>query len=71
MDERIKFEVEESGFFENNFLAKEGFIKAVAPIHYGFMGGGGDQEAFTNSTGPEIARKLKEENVDAVILTAG
>lgn len=26
MDERIKFEVEESGFFENNFLAKEGFI---------------------------------------------
>ncbi len=35
------------------------------------MGGGGDQEAFTNSTGPEIAKKLKEENVDAVILTAG
>ncbi|MFV0361715.1 MAG: YjjI family glycine radical enzyme [Suipraeoptans sp.] len=27
MDERIKFEVETSGFFENNFLAKEGFIK--------------------------------------------
>lgn len=27
MDERIRFEVEESGFFENNFLAKEGFIK--------------------------------------------
>ena len=52
-------------------LAKEGFIKAVAPIHYGFMGGGGDQEAFTISTGPEIAKKLKEENVDAVILTAG
>ncbi|BCN30084.1 YjjI family glycine radical enzyme [Anaeromicropila herbilytica] len=26
MDERIKFMVEESGFFENNFLAKEGFI---------------------------------------------
>ncbi|MBR1439828.1 MAG: YjjI family glycine radical enzyme [Lachnospiraceae bacterium] len=26
MDARIKFEVEESGFFENNFLAKEGFI---------------------------------------------
>ena len=45
-------------------LAKEGF-------NYGFMGGGGDQEAFTNSTGPEIAKKLKEENVDAVILTAG
>lgn len=27
MDARIKFEVEESGFFENNFLAKEGFIR--------------------------------------------
>ncbi len=26
MDARIKFEVEESGFFDNNFLAKEGFI---------------------------------------------
>lgn len=26
MDARIKFEVEESGFFESNFLAKEGFI---------------------------------------------
>lgn len=27
MDERIRFMVEESGFFENNFLAKEGFIR--------------------------------------------
>lgn len=26
MDARVAFEVEESGFFENNFLAKEGFI---------------------------------------------
>ena len=26
MDERIRFEVEESNFFESNFLAKEGFI---------------------------------------------
>ena len=52
-------------------LAKAGVIGSVAEYHYGFMGGGGDQEAFTNSTGPEIARKLKEENVDAVILTAG
>ena len=52
-------------------LAKKGFIKSVAEFHYGFMGGGGDQEAFTNETGPAIAKKLKEENVDAVILTAG
>lgn len=26
MDSRVKFEVEESGFFENNFLVKEGFV---------------------------------------------
>lgn len=26
MDTRVRFEVEESGFFQNNFLAKEGFI---------------------------------------------
>lgn len=26
MDARVRFEVEESGFFENNFLVKEGFI---------------------------------------------
>lgn len=52
-------------------LAKEGFIKSVAPMHFGFMGGGGDQTKFTEETGPEIARKLKEEGVDAVVLTAG
>lgn len=52
-------------------LAKEGFIKEVAPVHYGFMGGGGDQQKFHDETGPEIARRLKEENVDAVLLTAG
>jgi D-proline reductase (dithiol) PrdB len=35
------------------------------------MGGGGDQQKFTDETGPEIARQLKEEGVDAVVLTAG
>ena len=52
-------------------LADEGFIKDIAPIHMGFMGGGGNQEKFKNTTGPEIARILKEEEVDAVVLTAG
>ena len=52
-------------------LAQAGFIKEVAPMHFGFMGGGGDQDKFTNETGPEIARKLKEEGVDGVVLTAG
>ncbi len=52
-------------------LAKEGFIKASAPVHAGFMGGGGNQEKFKNETGPEIAALFKEEGVDAVLLTAG
>ena len=52
-------------------LAKEGFIKGVAPMHYAFMGGGGNQEVFTNETGPAIAAKLKEEGVDGVVMTAG
>lgn len=52
-------------------LAEEGFIKEAAPIHFGFMGGGGNQDKFTNETGPEIAAKLVAEGVDAVVLTAG
>jgi len=52
-------------------LAKDGVIGKVAPVHVGFMGGGGNQEKFKNETGPAIAKILKDEGVDAVILTAG
>lgn len=52
-------------------LADSGFIKAVAPSMYTCMGGGGDVKVFTEQTGPEIAQKLLEEKVDAVVLTAG
>lgn len=52
-------------------LKEEGFIKEISDVHIGFMGGGGNQEKFKNETGPEIAQKLKDENVDAVVLTAG
>ena len=52
-------------------LAKDGVIKAAAPFHAGFMGGGGNIEKFTNETGPAVAAMFKEENVDAVIVTAG
>lgn len=52
-------------------LKAEGIIKDIAPINIGFMGGGGNQEKFKNETGPEIAKILKDEGVDAVILTAG
>ena len=52
-------------------LKAEGFIKDVAPMHYTFMGGGGNQHVFTEETGPAIAAKLKEEGVDGVVMTAG
>ncbi|AZT91316.1 D-proline reductase (dithiol) protein PrdB [Caldicellulosiruptor changbaiensis] len=52
-------------------LAQEGFIRGVAKIHIGFMGGGGNTQKFTEETGPAIARLLKETGVDAAVLTAG
>lgn len=52
-------------------LVAEGFIKAAAPVHYTFMGGGGNQEVFKNETGPAIANLLKQEGVDGVVMTAG
>ena len=54
-----------------NELAKEGFIGGVAEYHAGFMGGGGNIQKFTDETGPAIAKFLKEEGVDAVLMTAG
>lgn len=54
-----------------NELAATGLFKDVAPTHFGFMGGGGNQEVFTEETGPKIAQRLLEEDVDGVILTAG
>jgi len=52
-------------------LVEEGFVKAAAINHYTFMGGGGNQDVFVNETGPKIAKRLKSENVDAVVLTGG
>lgn len=52
-------------------LAEKGFIKEVASTNIGFMGGGGDVQVFTEETGPQIAEELKNEGVDAVLLTAG
>lgn len=52
-------------------LAREGYIRACAPVHAGFMGGGGDQDKFKELTGPAIAKLFKKEDVDAVLLTAG
>jgi D-proline reductase (dithiol) PrdB len=52
-------------------LAAAGVIKEVAPIHVGFMGGGGDVQVLADVTGPAIARLLRAERVDAVLMTAG
>ena len=52
-------------------LVKEGFIGSLPKETYTFMGGGGNVEKFTNETGPEIARKLKEQGVDIVLCTVG
>ncbi len=52
-------------------LAEKGIIKSLAPVNISFMGGGGDIRAFTEETGPEIAKKLKEAGIDGVLLTAG
>lgn len=52
-------------------LKETGLFREVAETHIGFMGGGGNQEKFKNETGPEIAKILKDEGVDAVVLTAG
>jgi len=52
-------------------LAAEGIIGAVAPVHMGFMGGGGDVERFRHDTGPAIARLLQAEGVDVAVFTGG
>ncbi len=52
-------------------LVKEGFIGSLPEETYTFMGGGGNVEKFRNETGPEIARKLKEQGVDIVLCTGG
>lgn len=52
-------------------IVAEGIVGGEAPFHAGFMGGGGNIEKFTNETGPQVAEMFKEENVDAVLITAG
>ena len=80
MDARIKFEVEESGFFENNFLAKEGFIhRDRFSGMYGLVGladcvnilfekeglkGRFGHDEATNDLGVEIMEIIKEFNLN-------
>ena len=52
-------------------LVDQGIIGSLAEEMYGFMGGGGNVDKFTNETGPEIAKKLKDQGVDIVLCTGG
>lgn len=52
-------------------LVEEGFIGSLPEETYTFMGGGGNVEKFKEETGPEIARKLKDQGVDIVLCTGG
>jgi D-proline reductase (dithiol) PrdB len=67
-DINIVFPVERLKEFE-----QEGLIGRVSDIHYGFMGHitGRHIPALINKIAPEVARKLQENNVDAVLLTPG
>ncbi|MGE0821253.1 MAG: glycine/sarcosine/betaine reductase selenoprotein B family protein [Candidatus Binatia bacterium] len=52
-------------------LAREQIIREVAPSHYSFMGhiDGLHIACLLRETAPEVARQLKREQVDAVVLT--
>ena len=52
-------------------LAEEGYIGEFSEVNAGFMGGGGDQDTFRDTIGPEVAAMFKEEGVDIVLMTAG
>jgi D-proline reductase (dithiol) PrdB len=67
-DINIVFPVERLREFQ-----KEQIIGGVSGTHYGFMGHilGPHISTLMNETAPEVARKLKEEGVDIVLLTPG
>lgn len=54
-------------------LEKEGAVGRVADTHYGLMGhiDGPHIATLLKKTAPEVARRLREEGADAVLLTPG
>ncbi len=50
-------------------LVARGELGAVASTHYSFMGALRDAGRITGETGPEVARRLREDGVDAVLIT--
>jgi len=54
-------------------LASEGHLKEIAKTHYGFMGHilGRYVQTLVNKSAQEVARRLKIDAVDVVLLTPG
>ena len=50
-------------------MATEGSIAAVAPRHYSFMGSISAPGRLVAETAPEVARRLRSDAVDVVLLT--
>lgn len=67
-DLNIVFPIERLREFE-----REGLVGTVADTHYGFMGhiDGPHIATLIRQTAPEVATKLKDDGVDAVLLTPG
>lgn len=67
-DINIVFPIERLKEFE-----KDGLIGHVAEIHYGFMGHitGRHIDTLINKNAPEIAKAMKQNNVDSVLLVPG
>ena len=51
-------------------MVKEGLIGSLADTYYSFMGFIQQPDLLANETAPEVARLLKADGVDAVVLTA-
>ena len=50
-------------------LVEEGSVGGIAPRHFSFMGAIHDPAPLAEETAPEVADKLVEDGVDAVLLT--
>lgn len=50
-------------------LEAAGEIGSLAPTHYSFMGYQGGTGEWERTSAPEVARRMKQEEVDAVLLT--
>ncbi|MET0852934.1 MAG: glycine/sarcosine/betaine reductase selenoprotein B family protein [Candidatus Rokuibacteriota bacterium] len=50
-------------------LVARGEVGSVAPRHYSFMGALRDAARLERETGPEVGRRLREDGVDAALIT--